>query len=578
VLVRGGGERELEIVVLRHQLAILGRGGKRPRYTTVDRALLAAASRLLPSERWSCFAVSPRTLRRWHRILLEGGWRGRRRRPGRPPLAAETRGLVCRLARENPRWGYMRIQGELLKLGIGISATTIATVLRASGLGPAPRRIGPSWSEFLRAQAQSMLGDELRSRMGGGLEGYAAEPSGPPEDGEARELEADRDKLPSAVAAEPRVASHPLPVRSRSTRPRQRVLPPPRAPLRLPPAHRSHARDGPPTSGARPAAECSGARSKPSPVAPRPGQPRASDRFRKLPGSSALRHRRTAPTPPRSYQPESSFFTPQGARGEDWLQGLRRIGIDEVSYRKGRRYLLCVVCHDSGRIVWARPGKSRAVLHAFFDELGEEGCARLEAVSADMHGAWPEVIRARASNALVCADPFHVVRAAGEALETLRRQDWRRLRREDPERAVWLKGTRFVLRRRADSLSEGERTLVDELAETNERVYRGWLLVDQLRAVYQAADGDHATLLLDEWLRAARASMLVPFIRVAATLAEHREGIVNAIVLGLSNARLEAMNSTVRLISHRSRGFRRLDSLLAMIRLVCGKVPVALPT
>ena len=264
--------------------------------------------------------------------------------------------------------------------------------------------------------------------------------------------------------------------------------------------------------------------------------------------------------------------------GEDWLSGLRRIGIDEVSYRKGRRYLLCVVCHDTGRIVWAAPGKSRAVLHAFFDELGEERCALLEAVSADLHGAWGEVIRARAKNAVICADPFHVVRLAGEALETLRRQDWQRLRKEDPERAVWLKGTRFVLRRRADSLTEKERTLVDELAETNERVYRGWLLVDQLRAVYQAADGEEAILLLDEWLRAARASVLVPFVKVAATLAEHRDAIVNAIRLGLSNARLEAMNSTVRLISHRSRGFRRLESLLAMIRLVCGKVPVALPT
>ena len=266
------------------------------------------------------------------------------------------------------------------------------------------------------------------------------------------------------------------------------------------------------------------------------------------------------------------------AGGEDWLAGLRRIGIDEVSYRKGRRYLLCVVCHDTGRIVWARPGKSRAVLNAFFDELGEQGCALLEAVSADLHGAWGEVVRARAKNAVICADPFHVVRLAGEALETLRRQDWQRLRKENPEQAVWLKGTRFVLRRRADSLSEAERTLVDELAETNERVYRGWLLVDQLRAIYQAESAEHATLLLDEWLRAARASVLVPFVRVARTLAEHREGIVNAIHLGLTNARLEAMNSTVRLISHRSRGFRRLDSLLAMIRLVCGKIPVALPT
>jgi transposase len=266
------------------------------------------------------------------------------------------------------------------------------------------------------------------------------------------------------------------------------------------------------------------------------------------------------------------------AGGEDWLAGLRRIGIDEVSYRKGRRYLLCVVCHDTGRIAWAAPGKSRAVLHSFFDQLGEDGCARLEAVSADMHGAWAEVIRARAPNALLCTDPFHVVRAAGEALETLRRQDWQRLRKQDRQAAAWLKGKRFLLRRRADSLSDPERTLVEELAQTNERIYRGWLLVDQLRAVYQAGDRQQATLLLDEWLRAARASMLIPFIKVAATLIAHREGILNAIALGLSNARLEAMNSTVRLISHRSRGFRRLDSLLAMIRLVCGKVPVALPT
>jgi len=134
-----------------------------------------------------------------------------------------------------------------------------------------------------------------------------------------------------------------------------------------------------------------------------------------------------------------------------------------------------------------------------------------------------------------------------------------------------------VLRRRADTLTDRDRTLVDELADTNERVYRGWLLVDQLRAVYQA-EPEQATLLLDQWLEAARASALVPFVKVATTLAEHREGIVNAIALGLSNARLEARNSTVRLISHRSRGFRRLESLLAMIRLVCGKVPVALPT
>jgi hypothetical protein len=101
---------ELEIVVLRHQLAILKRVGKQPGYTTTDRALLAAASRVLPRERWSCFAVSPQTLRRWHRVLLQR--RGHHRRAGLPPLAAETRSLILRLARESPRWGYMRIQGS----------------------------------------------------------------------------------------------------------------------------------------------------------------------------------------------------------------------------------------------------------------------------------------------------------------------------------------------------------------------------------------------------------------------------------------------------------------------------------
>src|SRR5262249_50441510 len=109
------------------------------------------------------------------RALLDGR-RDRRRRPGRPPLAAKTRDLVCRLARENPRWGYMRIQGEPLKPGITVSATTVANVLRASGLGSAPRRIGPTWSEFLRAQAETLLGGDLRSQMGGGLADDAAEP------------------------------------------------------------------------------------------------------------------------------------------------------------------------------------------------------------------------------------------------------------------------------------------------------------------------------------------------------------------------------------------------------------------
>jgi len=136
-------------------------------------------ARLLPPERWSCFAVSPQTLRRWHRALLEGGRRRCRRSPARPPLAGETRGLIGRLARENPRWGYVRIEGEMLKLGISLSATTIATVLRNSCLGPAPRRIGPSWPKFLPAQAHSILASSPSSAAGDPYLGNdGSEPSG----------------------------------------------------------------------------------------------------------------------------------------------------------------------------------------------------------------------------------------------------------------------------------------------------------------------------------------------------------------------------------------------------------------
>ena len=144
---------EVENAVLRHQLAVLRRTVKRPPLRRRDRLLLAAAGGLLPRDRWSVFLVSPQTLLRWHRELVRQKWSYRRRWPGRPPLDSALRELVVRLWRENPSWGCVRIQGELRKLGIRVGATTIRSILRGSGFGPAPRRGGPSWGEFLRAQA-----------------------------------------------------------------------------------------------------------------------------------------------------------------------------------------------------------------------------------------------------------------------------------------------------------------------------------------------------------------------------------------------------------------------------------------
>jgi putative transposase len=149
---------EVEVVVLRHQLTVLKRQVGRPRLRRRDRLFMVAISRTLPRARWSSFVVSPQTLLRWHRELVRRKWTySRGSAAGRPPIAGEVRELIVRMGRENPRWGCVRIRGELAKLGISISATKIRTLLRANGLGPAPRRDGPTWSELLRSQARVIM-------------------------------------------------------------------------------------------------------------------------------------------------------------------------------------------------------------------------------------------------------------------------------------------------------------------------------------------------------------------------------------------------------------------------------------
>jgi transposase len=155
--LRSSEYKELEILVLRHELAIARRQLGRPRPTAADRALLAALSRALPRSAWAAFVVSPKTLLCWHRRLVRRHWTYARRGPGRPPLDAELQSLVLRLARENPRWGYRRIVGELRKLGLRVSATSVRSLLKRHEIPPAPRRSAPSWRTFLRAQAQGVV-------------------------------------------------------------------------------------------------------------------------------------------------------------------------------------------------------------------------------------------------------------------------------------------------------------------------------------------------------------------------------------------------------------------------------------
>jgi putative transposase len=160
LLVRGRRsefDKDLELLVLRHQLVVLGRQKRRPLLRPADRALLAALARLLPPRRRHVLVVTPQTLLRWHRELVRCKWTQPRRGPGRPPVDRRVRELVLRFGRENPGWGYSRIAGELLKLGLRVSPSTIRRIVIAGGLTPAPRRSGPSWQQFLRRQAASML-------------------------------------------------------------------------------------------------------------------------------------------------------------------------------------------------------------------------------------------------------------------------------------------------------------------------------------------------------------------------------------------------------------------------------------
>jgi putative transposase len=159
---RRADEKDIELLVLRHQVKVLQRQVSRPRLNRLDRVLFAAASRAMPRSSWSSFVVRPETLLRWHRELVRKKWTFRKKgQLGRPPIDPNVRDLVVRLGRENPRWGYQRIRGELLKLGIRVSATTVRTILLRHGMNPAPRRAGPTWAEFLRSQAAGILATDF---------------------------------------------------------------------------------------------------------------------------------------------------------------------------------------------------------------------------------------------------------------------------------------------------------------------------------------------------------------------------------------------------------------------------------
>jgi transposase len=261
----------------------------------------------------------------------------------------------------------------------------------------------------------------------------------------------------------------------------------------------------------------------------------------------------------------------------DRFAGLRRLGIDEISYKRGHKYLTVVVDHDTGVLLWAHPGRDQKTLERFFDRLGEERCAQIRLVSADAAEWIANVVAARCTNAELCLDPFHIVAWATDALDEVRREVWNAARKSGQKTlARDLKGARFALWKNPPDLTERQAATLAGIAKTNAPLYRAYLLKEQLREVFQLKGGE-GIALLDAWLRWASRSRLPSFVRLARSIRAHRAGIDAALLHGLSNARVESVNTRLRLLARIAFGFRSAEALVALAMLDLGGLCPPLP-
>ena len=280
----------------------------------------------------------------------------------------------------------------------------------------------------------------------------------------------------------------------------------------------------------------------------------------------------------------------------DRLEGLARIGIDEISYRRGQQYLTVVVDHDSGRLVWAAPGNSAATLRCFFDALGETRSAAITHVSADGADWISVVVAERIPDAILCADAFHVVQWATAALDQVRIQAWRDARaaaRSEPKRgrgaprkdapprpastlARGIQRSRYALWKNPEDLTDRQHAKLAWIAKTDPRLHRAYLLKEGLRTIFQLPYDD-AVEALDLWLGWARRCRIPAFTKLARSVKKFRDVILNAIAHRLSNSLIESVNAKIRLITRIAFGFKNVDALIALAMLSLGGHRPALP-
>lgn len=255
------------------------------------------------------------------------------------------------------------------------------------------------------------------------------------------------------------------------------------------------------------------------------------------------------------------------------LEGIYRLGVDEIGYRRGHHYLTVVANHGTGGVVWVGKGKKAAALEEFYEALGPERRDQIEAVSMDFGAAYQDATRRCVPNATMCFDPFHVIQMANRALDAVYNaargsggtmRDWRR--------------TRYALRAAAERLTDDHLEILKTLRRERYRLWRAWDLKERLRDLYRVVDPDEARAYLRRWCRSASLSRIPAFVNLARSLRRYFDGIVAAVELGLSNSRLEGINAKIRLISRRGYGHRSPEALASMIYLCLGGITIQLPT
>jgi transposase len=265
------------------------------------------------------------------------------------------------------------------------------------------------------------------------------------------------------------------------------------------------------------------------------------------------------------------------AQAGDRFANLRRIGIDEISYKRGHKYLIVVVDHDSGHRLGAKEGRDKRTVVSFFELLGDERCRQIELVSADGADWIADAVGLRCPNAKLCVDPFHVVSWATDALDLVRREVWNAARRAGQTAlARGLRDCRFALWKNPEHLTARQQNKLAYIEKTNRKLYRAYLLKEQLRQVF-APGGAERIILFDAWLYWAAKSKIGPFVDLARRMRRYRHDIANTLNHRLANARVEAVNTRIRLLTRIAYGFKTAQPLIALAMLHLGGYTITLP-